>query len=937
MSTRSPPKADDWQRIKQLFDLGVAMEVGARATFLAAADVSDAVREEVRSLLLHADIEGDNAISHAVALEALLPPAHIGERFGAWTLLRLLGAGGMGEVFEARRSDGSYEGRAAVKILKRGMDSALVLQRFAQERQALAWLNHPNIARLLDAGLGPDGLPYVVMEYVDGRHIDLAVAGMDLAQRLGVFLQLTDAVTHAHRHLLVHRDLKPGNVLVTADSQVKLLDFGIAKALAPADGSDRTGVGATPPFTPHYASPEQVNGGPVTTATDVYSLGVLLYQLLTGVRPTGRHAGTAAEAARSVIDETPQRPSGLEGGEVTDANWSRIRKRLAGDLDNIVLKALEKDPARRYHSVDALSQDLRNWLGGHRVSARAPTWTYLASKFVGRHPLGTALSAIGVLALLGATASALWQANLAERERLAAQRHLEDVRGLARAMIFDVNDALSNGITPGRAALVAAGGKYLTRRMNAPDLSAEETFDIVAALQRMGDIEGNIAIDSLGKSDSALQRYDQALQLLERVPVARRDAPQWWSVSAGVLRRQAMLLQSKGDPARAYAAANAGIGKARHALEMGAADPNLRRLACKLRANLTDTLYSMDELPNLGRLGDALASAGEAVRCAEQLPGTTAAALDNGLVLSMTLARQARLAMMAGQFTLGVDSARRNVALIASLRVHAPGNQELNRFDSIALSLLGYNLVHAGQTAAGLAALTEGVDLARKQLRADTGSDRARRDFVALAWTLGENMVTAGQASDALRYCEESKKALVAFPMAATTDAYLLNVNNGLARCMTAGLLGTGQAREALSTITASLADIGARALRHPTDQGSLASDLGLGELLRARVLQRLGNDAEAFAAASASVRQMEQHLRLDADNAETINDTAYVHVQASLVGHGRGQLRARCAWAGLADAAFESLARQSRLNLEYRTDAATARQQVRRCGASAG
>lgn len=934
MSTRSPPIAADWQRIKELFDLSVAMEGDERAAFLAATEVSEQVREEVRSLLCHADIEGEAGISHAVALEALMPPARIGERFGAWTLLRLLGAGGMGEVFEARRSDGSYEGRAAIKILKRGMDSAMVLQRFAQERQALAWLNHPNIARLLDAGLGPDGLPYVVMEYVDGCHIDLAVAGMDIAQRLGIFLQLTDAVTYAHRHLLVHRDLKPSNVLVTADGEVKLLDFGIAKALAPAEDGEGTGVGATPPFTPHYASPEQVSGGPVTTATDVYSLGVLLYQLLTGVRPTGRHASTAAEAARSVIDETPQRPSGLEGSEVPDANWARTRKRLAGDLDNIVLKALEKDLARRYHSVDALSQDLRNSLSGHRVSARAPTWTYLAGRFVGRHPLGSALTAVGVLALLGATASALSQANVAERERQAAQRHLEDVRGLARAMIFDVNDALGKGITPGRAALVAAGGKYLTRRMNAPDLSAEETFDIVAALQRMGDIEGNIAIDSLGKSEKALQRYDQALRLLDRVPVARRDGPRWWSVSAGVLRRQAMLLQSKGEPAKAHAAVTAGIEKAQHALAMGAADLDLRRLACKLRANLTDTLYSMDALPNLGKLDDALANAGEAVRCAERLPISAAGANDNGLVLSMTLARQARLAMMAGQYELGVDSARRNATLMAALREKEPGNQEMIRFGSIALSLLGYNLVHAGQTVDGIATLGEGVDLARKQLRDDPGSDRARRDFVALAGTMGENLVTAGQAGEALRYCEEARKAITVFPVATTTDAYLLNVNNALARCMAGGLLGNGQPAEALLTITANLADIRARALRHQTDQGSLASDLGLGELLRARVLQRLGKDAEAFAAATASVRHMEEHMRLDADNSETINDTAYVRVQASLI--GRDQMRARCAWAGLADAAFESLARQSRLNLEYRSDAATARQQVRRCGANA-
>ena len=232
----------------------------------------------------------------------------------------------MGKVFEARRADGQYDGRAAVKLLKRGMDSAAVLQRFALERQTLARLSHPHIARLLDAGASDDGLPYFVLEYVHGPPIDQAVRGLALERRLHLFLQLTDAVSHAHRNLLVHRDLKPGNVLVDSDGNVKLLDFGIAKALDPleghpGEGSSDTTVAGQCPYTPHYASPEQVRGEPVSTATDIYSLGVLLYQMLTGTRPTGRHATTPAETARSVLEDPPTRPSRLSASQAVDPQW----------------------------------------------------------------------------------------------------------------------------------------------------------------------------------------------------------------------------------------------------------------------------------------------------------------------------------------------------------------------------------------------------------------------------------------------------------------------------------------------------------------------------------------------------------------------------------------------------------------------------------------
>ena len=283
----------DWPRVRAAFDRIAELDRPEREPELAAL-TDAAVATEVRALLAHHDADTDGLLRRPAASfwsgdgsRTDAEEDRSGQRLGAWRIVSRLGSGGMGEVWLARRDDGAFQGEAAVKVLRRGMDSAAVLARFAQERQALAQLAHPHIARLLDAGRTADGLPYFVMERVVGQALDRACEGRSLEDRLQLFLQLADAVSYAHRRGLVHRDLKPGNVLCGEDGQVKLLDFGIAKALDPQEGADgMTTLGGARPYTPHYASPEQVRGEPVTAATDVYSLGVVLYQLLTGARPT---------------------------------------------------------------------------------------------------------------------------------------------------------------------------------------------------------------------------------------------------------------------------------------------------------------------------------------------------------------------------------------------------------------------------------------------------------------------------------------------------------------------------------------------------------------------------------------------------------------------------------------------------------------------------
>ena len=924
--------------VKRLYEQAVELSGAQREVFLAEAEVDESVRAEVRSLLAYdpdqAGQQNARFLSDPAAVKVLGPPDRIGEHLGPWKIVRSLGSGGMGDVFEARRADGSYEGRAAVKLLKHGMTSAAVLERFAHERQALARLHHPHIATLLDAGLSSDGLPYFVMEFVDGTPIDQAALALNLAQRLQLFLQLTDAVSHAHQNLLVHGDLKPGNVLVTNHAQVKLLDFGIVMALDPTDASAPGGANLAGdqvlPFTPNYASPEQVRGEPVGTATDIYSLGVLLYQLLTGVRPTGRDATTPAEASLSVLDEAPTRPSSLPEGISSDPHWLKHRKHLSGDLDHILLKTLEKSAQHRYTSVDALAADVRAYLDGHPVSAREPSLRYLMGKFLSRHRWGAALLGATLLAVSATTAAALWQARLAEHARQAAQQHLDDVRSLARTMIFDVNDALAHGVTAGREVLVKAASDYLSRRFEATDLSLGETLDLVDALRRMADLEGNPALDNMGRPEQALAHYAQAVTLLDRSAVAGRNDVGWWFRGALVRRSQSMHLRYRGDFKAALERTDAGLALVEHALQLNASDFGARDLVCKLQFERVELLYSTGEMPSLGRLADALAAARQTTTCAETLLTPRPDRVDSALLLSSALWTLSRLSLMSGQIDEGVNVARRNQQLILGLQVRQPQGQEVMRFSWAARSLLGIALLHAGQADEGLLTLSEGVDAARLQLHRDPQNQRVRRDFVAQAGTLGEALVVQGRREQALALCSEARKVSAGSTRVLAFDREERSYFNMVERCEAGAWLLHKRPLEALRAINAGLQRLAATP---PTDPGELQA-LSLARMLRARALQQLGRPDDALSEGRTALAHMKEALRQDSSNSETEAATAYLQTQASVLG-ARNTLKPdseQCRWAGQAAATFRILADHHRLNLEYAADQKQAQERSVQC-----
>ncbi|HEU0107171.1 MAG TPA: serine/threonine-protein kinase, partial [Vicinamibacteria bacterium] len=401
-----------WKQVKAVLDVARGLPPENRQVRIADLCAADAeLRAEVESLLAcdgeAADfLETDAQLASLQSLTEVRPETRPGARIGPYKVLSEIGRGGMGAVYLAERDDREFRKTVAIKLVRGDADSESVVRRFRQERQILAELDHPNIARLLDGGTTDEGIPYVVMEHVDGIPIDVYCekAALTVEQRLALFRGVCSATADAHRKQVVHRDLKPSNILVTADGTPKLLDFGIAKVLAPQPGSERTVTG-TLLMTPEYASPEQWRGSPVTAASDIYSLGVILYRLLAGRSPYKVGSDLPHELSRAVCEEDPAPPSST-GAPVT-------RRRLAGDLDAIVLKALRKEPERRYSSAEDLSEDIRRHLEGRPVTARKDGVRYRTGRLIRRN------KAVAVMALAMAATAALVFAVVSRRTRAA--------------------------------------------------------------------------------------------------------------------------------------------------------------------------------------------------------------------------------------------------------------------------------------------------------------------------------------------------------------------------------------------------------------------------------------------------------------------------------------------------------------------------------------
>jgi tetratricopeptide (TPR) repeat protein len=804
------PAASPAPWLRELFETLLPLTPAERAARLAQPGLPPTLVAEVQALLANAPEATGRGFLSTPAAAVTDTPSRAGQRLGAWQLDRLLGTGGMGEVWLAQRIDGAFQGEAAVKLLKRGMDSDAVLARFAMEQQALARLVHPHIARLLDAGRSPDGLPYFVMEHVHGRQLDQAAALLPLRGRLALFLQLADAVAHAHRHLLVHRDLKPGNVLVDAQGevpQVKLLDFGIAKALQ-AGGAEATAT-ALAAYTPRYASPEQVGGEPISTATDIYSLGVILYELLTGQPPYALGDTSAAAAARAVLEEEPRRPSAVAGSR-------ELRRQLAGDLDNIVLKALEKAPERRYASVDALAADLRAHLGGHPVSAHAPGRAYVLGKLVRRHRGASAGVLASVLLLAGGVAATLWQAQQARAARDVAQERLAQTRSIVRELVARHADAVT--FLPGGVALKTQLLRDTVQRLQAllPDPLAlpELAGELAQAHARLADLLVTQPVVTPQEREQALQHANDALRLFTTTaPVHTGDAHfhVLWSRTLKTLSHHAQFEGRVGEA----------LTRLQQRRDLLLAASQQLPADVDVLAELGDAQLNLGQLYDNSILG-SLRDPAQALAALDQAQATylEASALnptDAAYPHQVGMAHGGRMMIQfrTGQTEAALQSGREALVWVARARALAPEHVALRMGEVGESQNLARVLLEAGQTAQAL----DMVRFSETRMRALEADDAANPGWTRTRRLLGLHYgrvhLVAGLPAQALAYADE---VVVAIP---------------------------------------------------PQSRVALSLSRGAGHLLRAQALQALAHTGEAGAALQAARDDLQayvEHNPADAD-----------------------------------------------------------------------
>ncbi len=730
-----------------------------------------------------------------------------GNRIGPYKIRREIGRGGMGAVYLAERDDEHYRQQVAIKLIKPGLGGDGIRRRFRNEMQILADLNHANIARLFDAGETADGQPYLVMEYVEGSPINSYCEEKQLSteQRLDLFCTVCAAVQYAHQHLVIHRDIKPGNILVTSDGVPKLVDFGIAKLLhqTASLASDLTAT-AMPFMTPHYASPEQLRGESVTTATDVYSLGVVLYELLSGRSPYRFKSRVPHEMAKTICDDEPE----------------KTQKRLNADLDNIVLMAMRKEPQRRYSSAEQFAEDIRRHLNGLPVRARPDTFTYRAGKFIRRRKMAVAAAVLVALTLLVGIIATTWQASVARAERARSERRFNEVRQLANSIVFEVHDSVANlpGSTPARSLIVQRGLKYLDSLSK--DAAGDRGLqrELAAAYEKLGAVQYTPTVAHLGDLPGALESHRKAAALREALVAAdpsnrdyRRDLlDSYWFIAtlvgaqgdmAGeleIVRRQLPARRELAETEQTgfldrynLAATYTAMGVL--LIQMGDSQGTLENQREALR--LREEIAALD--PDAARARRALTISYEYLGLALDHAGDTQGALEmqqrglqmrESLVAADPLNTDLRLMLNESYryvgdllFKLGNrdgarDYYRKQLALTREMVASEPANAQFRRNEAVALINMGNLEADSGNNAKALAHYQDALRI-REQLSAGAKEDTTiRRDLAEVWMKLGDVLMKTGSRPQALENYRKSVDTLEALATAMPMHADIRNL-----------------------------------------------------------------------------------------------------------------------------------------------------------------
>ena len=765
-----------WEQVSEALDKALHFSPEQRQDYLAEIAPSDPeLYRELESLLAsHREAGAEFLNTPALQttqgdVEPGQPRTLLGRRLGAYQIVELIGTGGMGEVYRAFRADDQYRKQVALKVVRGGRDSAFVFRRFKNERQILATLDHPNIAHLLDGGATEEGAPYFVMELIQGESIDQYCGHRKLSTigRLKLFLQVCSAVQFAHQRLIIHRDLKPGNILVTADGVPKLLDFGIAKILDPSVANDGFEPTLTQfrALTPSYASPEQIKGEPITTASDVYSLGVVLYELLTGHHPYQVPGGAAEKVARAACEVEPKRPSSVvrEAGRSenehnrgtaiassapTARDADKLRKGLRGDLDNVVLMALRKEPQRRYSSVEQFAQDIQRHLENLPVIARKDSARYRASKFVTRHKAGVAVTAGAAVIVLAALLVTLYEARIAERR-------FNDVRRLANSMIFEVHDSVAKvpGTTAARKLIAQRSLEYLDSLSQGAGRDRALQGELATAYVKVGDVQGQSYYANLGDSAGALASYRKALAIRETLALSdpvdlanRLDL-------ARCHGKVGEMLAKMGDQSHA----SDHYQKALSLLESLVAQDS-RSFANGSELWVTQTRFSY-LLEDMGSLAESLAHHQAALAVAQKLivahPSDPVACHD----LATSYNNVGDLLAKSGNVREGLEIYRKGLGVCKWVSADDPNSTQANTRGWVDDYLkMGEMLTQLGNKKEAFENLSKATSIAQRLSAADPQNAQARSDLSACYQSVGDSQVSFGEATKAV---ENYRRAVV--------------------------------------------------------------------------------------------------------------------------------------------------------------------------------
>jgi serine/threonine protein kinase/tetratricopeptide (TPR) repeat protein len=767
-----------WRALKVIYHAALALEGTARRAYLLETCKEDPAALSEIEAMLAMDAQLGDFLERPATQENP-------RRVGPYELVRELARGGMGVVYLAERVDDEYRKRVAIKLLPRDLGSEFFVARFRQERQILAALVHPNIASLLDGGTTPDGLPFFAMEYVEGEAIDAFcdVRRLSLSQRLEIFLGVCAGVQYAHRSLVIHRDLKPSNIVVTPDGQAKLLDFGIAKLLE----ADATLSTSTAPemrlFTLSFASPEQIRGRPITTSSDVYSLGVLLYLLATGRRPFGEAGESLPDLARTICDDEPKRPSLAlvteAASAVREGSPQSLRRRLSGDVDAIILKCLRKEPDARYGSVEQLADDIGRHLSGLPVTARRGGFSYRTGKFLSRHRAAVAAASVVSITLAVGVAQTVRERARAERERARAERRFNDVRKLATSFLFDFHGAIEHlpGSTRAEELIVQRAEEYLEGLASESAGDRSLQAELASAYDKLAEIQGGANVN-LGNTAHAQASYEKAVAI-----------------------REALLREQPGDgdcaKALAFSLSKLGMLRVRRG-ELSAGVKDIERAT-----SLVETRASKQSDPATWK---ALALSYDSV----------GAALEVG-----------------GEYPRALEYRRKELDLFERVAAADPTAPTALRNVALTLKYIGGLLEHLGRPSEAAPVLQRAVAIDAKRVQADPTNSVARLDLSFSEGSLGGTLGKMGKHEEAI---EAYRRAVALADEMGRADSANFMPPTAAAtawRGMAEVLLGAGRSEEAFQasleavSILERLARLNPDEVSHRARLGQAYAELG--------------------------------------------------------------------------------------------------------------